>query len=384
MIISASTDYRAAAKRRLPPFLFHYIDGGSYNEHTLKRNVEDLSDIALRQRVLNDMTQLDLTTELFDETLSMPVALAPVGLTGMYARRGEVQAARAAANLGVPFTMSTVSVCPIEEVAPAISRPMWFQLYVLKDRGFMRNALERAKAAGVTTLVFTVDMPVPGARYRDAHSGMSGPYAAQRRILQAMTHPHWALNVGLLGKPHDLGNISAYRGSATGLGDYIGWLGDNFDPSICWKDLEWIREFWDGPMVIKGILDPDDARDACSFGADGIIVSNHGGRQLDGVPSTCRALPAIADAVKGDMKILVDSGIRTGLDVLRMLALGADCTMIGRAYIYALAADGEAGVTNLLKLIESEMRVAMVLTGARTIADISPDLLVRELKRAAQ
>ncbi|PFG52590.1 L-lactate dehydrogenase (cytochrome) [Marinobacter sp. LV10R520-4] len=384
MIISASTDYRAAAKRRLPPFLFHYIDGGSYNEHTLKRNVEDLSDIALRQRVLNDMTQLDLSTELFDETLSMPVALAPVGLTGMYARRGEVQAARAAANLGVPFTMSTVSVCPIEEVATAISRPMWFQLYVLKDRGFMRNALERAKAAGVTTLVFTVDMPVPGARYRDAHSGMSGPYAAQRRILQAMTHPHWALNVGLLGKPHDLGNISAYRGSATGLGDYIGWLGDNFDPSICWKDLEWIREFWDGPMVIKGILDPDDARDARSFGADGIIVSNHGGRQLDGVPSTCRALPAIADAVKGDMKILVDSGIRTGLDVLRMLALGADCTMIGRAYIYALAADGEAGVTNLLKLIESEMRVAMVLTGARTIADISPDLLVRELKRAAQ
>jgi len=384
MIISASTDYRAAAKRRLPPFLFHYIDGGSYNEHTLKRNVEDLSDIALRQRVLNDMTQLDLTTELFDETLSMPVALAPVGLTGMYARRGEVQAARAAANLGLPFTMSTVSVCPIEEVAPAISRPMWFQLYVLKDRGFMRNALERAKAAGVTTLVFTVDMPVPGARYRDAHSGMSGPYAAQRRILQAMTHPHWALNVGLLGKPHDLGNISAYRGSATGLGDYIGWLGDNFDPSICWKDLEWIREFWDGPMVIKGILDPDDARDARSFGADGIIVSNHGGRQLDGVPSTCRALPAIADAVKGDMKILVDSGIRTGLDVLRMLALGADCTMIGRAYIYALAADGEAGVTNLLKLIESEMRVAMVLTGARTIADISPELLVRELKQAAQ
>ncbi|EBA01288.1 FMN-dependent L-lactate dehydrogenase LldD [Marinobacter sp. ELB17] len=384
MIISASTDYRVAAKRRLPPFLFHYIDGGSYNEHTLKRNVEDLSDIALRQRVLNDMTQLDLTTELFDETLSMPVALSPVGLTGMFARRGEVQAARAAANLGVPFTMSTVSVCPIEEVAPAISRPMWFQLYVLKDRGFMRNALERAKAAGVTTLVFTVDMPVPGARYRDAHSGMSGPYAAQRRILQAMTHPHWALNVGLLGKPHDLGNISAYRGSATGLGDYIGWLGDNFDPSICWKDLEWIREFWDGPMVIKGILDPDDARDARSFGADGIIVSNHGGRQLDGVPSTCRALPAIADAVKGDMKILVDSGIRTGLDVLRMLALGADCTMIGRAYIYALAADGEAGVTNLLKLIESEMRVAMVLTGARTIADISPELLVRELKQAAR
>lgn len=378
MIISASTDYRAAAKRRLPPFLFHYIDGGSYAEHTLRRNVEDLSDIALRQRVLNDMSELDLSIDLFDETLPMPVALSPVGLTGMYARRGEVQAARAAADAGVPFTMSTVSVCPIEEVAPAINRPMWFQLYVLKDRGFMRNVLERAKAAGVTTLVFTVDMPVPGARYRDAHSGMSGPYAASRRILQAMTHPHWALNVGVRGKPHDLGNISAYRGNPTGLEDYIGWLGDNFDPSISWKDLEWIREFWDGPMLIKGILDPEDARDARSFGADGVIVSNHGGRQLDGAPSTSRALPAIADAVKGDMKILVDSGIRTGLDVVRMLALGADCTMLGRSYIYALAADGEAGVANLLKLIESEMRVAMVLTGARTIADISPDLLVRE------
>lgn len=384
MIISASTDYRAAAKRRLPPFLFHYIDGGAYAERTLKHNVEDLSNIALRQRVLNDMSELDLQTQLFDETLSMPVALSPVGLTGMYARRGEVQAARAADSHGIPFTLSTVSVCPIEEVAPALSRPMWFQLYVLKDRGFMRNALERAKAAGVTTLVFTVDMPVPGARYRDAHSGMSGPFASSRRILQAMAHPRWALDVGMLGKPHDLGNISAYRGNPTGLADYMGWLGDNFDPSISWKDLEWIREFWDGPMLIKGILDPDDARDAVSFGADGIIVSNHGGRQLDGVPSSCRALPAIADAVKGEVKILVDSGIRTGLDVLRMLALGADCTMLGRAYIYALATDGEAGVGNLLKLIENEMRVAMVLTGARTVRDISPDLLVHELKQAAQ
>lgn len=377
MIISASTDYRAAAKRRLPPFLFHYIDGGAYAERTLKRNVDDLSDIALRQRVLNDMSELVLETRLFDETLSMPVALSPVGLLGMSARRGEVQAARAAANHGIPFTLSTVSVCPIEEVAPAISRPMWFQLYVLKDRGFMRNALERAKAAGVTTLLFTVDMPVPGARYRDAHSGMSGPYASARRMLQAVTHPRWALDVGLLGKPHDLGNISTYRGKPTGLEDYIGWLGKNFDPSISWKDLEWIREFWDGPMVIKGILDPDDARDAVRFGADGIIVSNHGGRQLDGVLSSCRALPAIADAVKGELKILVDSGIRTGLDVVRMLALGADCTMLGRAYIYALAADGQAGVANLLQLIEKELRVAMVLTGARTISDITPDLLVR-------
>ena len=376
MIISSANDYREAARRRLPPFLFHYIDGGAYAEYTLKRNVEDLSSIALRQRVLKDMTQLDLSTEIFGEQLSLPVALSPVGLTGMYARRGEVQAAMAADKKGIPFTMSTVSVCPIEEVTPKINRPMWFQLYVLRDRKFMQNVLERAKAAGCSTLVFTVDMPVPGARYRDAHSGMSGPNAAMRRYLQAFTHPHWAMNVGLLGRPHDLGNVSKYLGKAIGLEDYIGWLGNNFDPSISWKDLEWIRDFWDGAMVIKGILDPQDAKDAVRFGADGIVVSNHGGRQLDGVMSTATALPKIVDAVKGDIKILVDSGIRNGLDVVRMLALGADLCMLGRAFIYALAADGEAGVTNLLNLIDKEMRVAMTLTSANRIQDINRDCLV--------
>ncbi|AOA72638.1 FMN-dependent L-lactate dehydrogenase LldD [Stenotrophomonas rhizophila] len=376
MIISASTDYRAAAQRRLPPFLFHYIDGGAYAEHTLRRNVEDLAGIALRQRILRNVADLSLDAELLGERMAMPVALGPVGLTGMFARRGEVQAARAAASRGIPFTLSTVSVCAIEEVAPAIGRPMWFQLYVLKDRGFMRNALERAKAAGVTTLVFTVDMPTPGARYRDAHSGMSGPNAPLRRMLQAVTHPRWAWDVGLRGRPHDLGNISTYRGNPTGLGDYIGWLGSNFDPSISWKDLEWIREFWTGPMVIKGILDPEDARDAVRFGADGIVVSNHGGRQLDGALSTARALPAIASAVKGEVEILVDSGIRSGLDVVRMLALGADGVLLGRAFVYALAAHGEAGVANLLDLIAKEMRVAMTLTGARNIREISEDSLV--------
>lgn len=376
MIISSANDYREAARRRLPPFLFHYIDGGAYAEYTLKRNVEDLSSIALRQRVLKDMTQLDLSTEIFGEQLSLPVALSPVGLTGMYARRGEVQAAMAADKKGIPFTMSTVSVCPIEEVTPKINRPMWFQLYVLRDRKFMQNVLERAKAAGCSTLVFTVDMPVPGARYRDAHSGMSGPNAAMRRYLQACIHPHWAMDVGLLGRPHDLGNVSKYLGKAIGLEDYIGWLGNNFDPSISWKDLEWIRDFWDGAMVIKGILDPQDAKDAVRFGADGIVVSNHGGRQLDGVMSTATALPKIADAVKGDIKILVDSGIRNGLDVVRMLALGADLCMLGRAFIYALAADGEAGVTNLLNLIDKEMRVAMTLTSANRIQDINRDCLV--------
>lgn len=378
MIISASTDYRKAAKRTLPPFLFHYIDGGAYAEHTLRRNVADLADIELKQRVLNNMENVSTETVLWEDKLDLPVILAPVGLTGMYARRGEVQAAKAADNKGIPFTLSSVSVCPIEEVAPAIDRPMWFQLYVLKDRGFMKNALERAKESGVKTLVFTVDMPTPGARYRDAHSGMSGPNANLRRMIQAALHPKWAWDVGINGKPHDLGNISKYRGEPTHLEDYIGWLTKNFDPSISWKDLEWIRDFWDGPMIIKGILDPDDAKDAVKFGADGIVVSNHGGRQLDGVLSSARALPAIADAVKGDITILADSGVRTGLDVVRMIALGADSVMIGRAYAYALAADGQAGVENLLDLFKKEMKVAMTLTGANTIADISSKILVNE------
>ncbi|MHA0328616.1 FMN-dependent L-lactate dehydrogenase LldD [Sphingomonas melonis] len=377
MIISAPTDYREAARRRLPPFLFHYIDGGAYAEHTLRHNVSDLSDIALRQRVLRDVADIDLGTTLFGRSLGMPVVLAPVGLTGMYARRGEVQAARAAASKQVPFTLSTVSVCAIDEVQRQSPAPIWFQLYVLKDRGFMRDALERAQAAGVETLVFTVDMPVPGARYRDAHSGMSGPGAAWRRMLQAITHPRWAWDVGIHGRPHDLGNISAYRGAATGLEDYIGWLGANFDPGIGWRDLQWIRDVWKGSIVIKGILDVEDAREAVRFGAQGIVVSNHGGRQLDGVLSSARALPAIADAVKGQLTILADSGVRSGLDVVRMLALGADAAMLGRAFIYALAADGQAGVANLLDLFDREMRVAMALTGVRTIADIDSTIIAR-------
>ena len=375
MIISSAMDYRAAAQRRLPPFLFHYIDGGAYDEATLRRNVEDLRSIALRQRVLGEVGTVDLSTELFGEKLALPVALAPVGLTGMYARRGEVQAARAAASRGVPLTLSTVSVCPIEEVQRAVSRPIWFQLYVLKDRDFMQSVLERAWAVGVRTLVFTVDMPVPGARYRDAHAGMSGPHAGLRRIWQAMCHPRWAWDVGLRGRPHDLGNVSAYLGHRIGLEDYIGWLGKNFDPAIGWRDLEWIRESWKGSMVLKGILDPADAKQAVRFGADGIVVSNHGGRQLDGVLSSARALPAIADAVKGELKILADSGVRSGLDVVRMLALGADGVLLGRAFVYALAAAGEQGVAHLLDLIASEMRVAMTLTGAKSIAGITRDSL---------
>jgi len=378
MTIASPSDYREIARRRLPPFLFDYIDGGAYAEHTLRRNVADLSHVALRQRVLKDMSQLDLQTTLFGETLTMPLALAPVGMCGMFARRGEVQAARAAHQYGVGFTLSSMSVCAIEEVASVMQRPMWFQLYILKDRGFMRNVLERAQAAGVSVLVFTVDLPVAGARYRDVHSGLSGPNASLRQLWQALQHPRWAWDVGLRGRPHELGNVSRYLGKRTGMDDYKGWIGANMDASISWKDVEWIRDFWQGPIVIKGILDPDDARDAVRFGADGIVVSNHGGRQLDGVLSSARALPAIVDAVKGDLKILADSGVRSGLDIVRMLALGADAVLIGRAFVYALAAAGEAGVRRLLTMLEAEMRVAMTLTSAPTIADIHRDILVKQ------
>ena len=375
MIISAATDYREAARRKLPRFLFDYLDGGSYAEQTLRANVSDLSSLALRQRILKNVADLSTETTLFGEKMAMPVALAPVGLGGMYARRGEVQVARAAKKAGIPYIISTVSLCPLEEIVEKSGHDIWFQLYVLKDRGFMRHALERAQALGITKLVFTVDMPVPGARYRDKHSGMSGDFGPIRRAVQAMMKPSWAWDVGVMGTPHDLGNVSKYLGKATGLEDYIGWLAANFDASIDWSDLEWIRDMWKGPMIIKGILDPDDARDAVKFGADGIVVSNHGGRQLDGALSTTRALPAIADAVGNDLTILADSGIRTGLDVVRMLALGAKGVLLGRAYIYALATGGEGAVTNLLGLIEKEMRTAMALTGVKSIAEIDRNLL---------
>ncbi|MFJ3370447.1 FMN-dependent L-lactate dehydrogenase LldD [Pseudomonas sp. NPDC086251] len=380
MIISSASDYREAARRKLPRFLFDYIDGGAYAEHTLRANSADLTGISLRQRILKNVETLSLQTTLFDQPLAMPIILAPVGLTGMFARRGEVQAVRAAENKGIPLCLSTVSVCSIEEVSAQSQQSIWFQLYVLKDRGFMKNALERAKAAGVKNLVFTVDMPTPGARYRDAHSGMSGPFASSRRMLQAMTKPDWAFNVGLMGRPHDLGNISKYLGKAVTLEDYMGWLANNFDPSISWSDLEWIRDFWKGPMIIKGILDPQDAKDAVSFGADGIVVSNHGGRQLDGVLSTTKALPPIMQAIGNDLTVLVDSGIRSGLDVVRMLALGAKGVLLGRSMAYALAADGQRGVENMLDIFAKEMRVAMTLTGVTSISQIDQSTLVEAVR----
>ena len=378
---AASTlDYRELARRRLPHFLFEYIDGGSYGEITLERNVRDLAAIALRQRVLANVSQLDLSTSLFGQRLSMPVALAPVGIAGMYARRGEVQAARAAERAGVPFTLSTMSVCPIAEVAAATAKPFWFQLYMVRDRGFMTDLLDAAKEAGCGALLFTVDLPVAGARYRDQRSGLAGApgFAGDlRRFWQGMLRPSWAWNVGVHGRPHQLGNVAPVLDRQSGLNDFFGWLGNNFDPSVTWKDLDFIRERWSGPLVIKGVLDAEDARLAAETGAEGIVVSNHGGRQLDGVPSSAQALPAIAEAVGERMTVLVDGGVRTGLDVVRVLALGAKGVLLGRAWAYALAARGEAGVAHMLQLVEAEMRVAMALTGVTRIDEIGPHILVK-------
>lgn len=371
MLISSPSDFRIAAWRRLPRFLFDYADGGSYSETTLERNVMDLSRVALRQRALQVFGEIDLKAKFFGVEQSMRVMLGPVGIAGMYRRRGEVQAARGAMKFGVPFCLSTVSLCSLGEVAAVASnRHLWFQLYMIRDRAFMRDLLQTASTLGVEALIFTVDMPIPGPRYRDGRSGMSGLRAPFRRMLQALGKPGWAWDVGLRGRPHRLGNLEPVLGKASGLNDYMGWLGANFDPTIAWKDLEWIRSSWKGPLIIKGILDPQDARAAVDIGADAIVVSNHGGRQLDGVLSSARALPGIATAVGDRLTILADSGVRSGLDVVRMLALGAKGVLLGRAWLYALAACGEAGVGQLLSQLEREMRVAMTLTGVERIRDL--------------
>jgi L-lactate dehydrogenase (cytochrome) len=376
---ASALDYREMARRRLPHFLFEYIDGGSYAEVTARRNVADLEQVALRQRVLRDVSKIDLSTELFGQKLALPVALAPIGLAGLNARRGEVQAARAAEAAGIPFCLSTVSACPLAEVARGTTKPFWFQLYMIRDRGFMRDLLAQAEASGCSALVFTVDMPVPGSRYRDYRSGLAGApgfAGAVRRVWQAALRPAWAWDVGLWGRPHQLGNVAPVLGKNTGLEDFFAWMANNFDPAVSWRDLDFIRSEWSGPLIIKGILDPEDAREAAAIGADGIVVSNHGGRQLDGVPSTARALPPVVEAAGDRLTVLADGGVRSGLDVVRMLALGAKGVLLGRAWVYALAGAGQEGIAHMLRLIEAEMRVAMALTGSTSIRAIDRTILV--------
>jgi len=381
-VIAASvSDYRELARRRLPRLLFDYIDGGSYAEATLRRNVSDFEDLALRQRVLRDVSEISLATELFGQKLSMPVMLAPVGMAGMYARRGEVQAAKAACAAGVPFCLSTVGVCDLDEVTTGCGTPPWFQLYMIRDRGYMEALLAKAKALGSPVLVFTVDLPVPGARYRDMRSGLfGGPGSLTtglKRAIDGITHPGWLFDVQLGGKPHTFGNIAAAIPEAKGMAEFWPWVTKNFDPTLTWKDLDWIRARWDGPIVIKGILDPEDAREAVKAGADGIIVSNHGGRQLDGVLSGVRALPPIAEAVGDDLTVLMDGGVRSGLDVIKALALGAKACLIGRPWAWALGARGEAGVAHVLQILRQEMTMTMALTGCTDVRDAGRELLVR-------
>jgi L-lactate dehydrogenase (cytochrome) len=364
------SDYRALAKARLPHFLFEYLDGGSYAEATLRRNVGDLEAVALRQRVLRDVSDIDLSAELFGRKWAMPVGLGPVGLSGLYARRGEVQAARAAAAANVPMALSTVSGCSLHEVAASGHVP-WYQLYFVKDRGFVADMVERAKAEGCEALILTVDLAVPGSRYRDYRAAGGG----LRRMAQLLSRPEWLWDVGICGRPISLGNLEPIVGRKAPLSDFQAWIHANFDPSVSWKDVEWLRQRWDGPLIIKGILDADDARQAAKAGADAIVVSNHGGRQLDGVLSSARALPRVAEAIGGKIPVLADGGVRSGLDVVRMLALGADFVLLGRAWAYALAAAGGAGVAHVLKIIEAEMRVAMALTACTAVSEIDANVL---------
>lgn len=371
------SDYRELARRRLPKMFFEYIDGGSYAEVTLGRNVADLEAIALRQRVMRDMTELDMSVELFGQKLAMPVGLAPVGMAGMYGRRGEVQAAAASAQAGVPFCLSTVGVCSLEEVAAAGTAP-WFQLYMLKDRGYMRALLERAKAAGCPVLVFTVDLPVPGSRYRDVRSGFTGASGLSgflNTAWQGATHPEWLWDVWLHGRPHTLGSVIGAIPQGRTVTDFLSWIARNFDRSVTWADIDFVREVWDGPIVIKGVLDAEDAKAAAKVGAQGVVVSNHGGRQLDGVRSSISALPAVVDAVGGDLEVLMDGGVRSGLDVLKALSLGAKACLVGRAWAYALGAGGEPMVAKMLGTLRSELAVAMTLTGCNVARDANKTLL---------
>ena len=376
-VIANADDERRAARRALPRMLFDYIDGGANDEVTLGRNVEDLRAIALRQRVMRDVSELHTGTELFGQSLSMPVMLGPVGFAGLFARRGERQAARAARAAGVPFVLSTLSVCPVAEVTQAAGAPIWFQLYMVRDRGFMETVLQRCEAADVPGLVFTVDLPVTGSRYRDLRSGFAGklpPLAELGRIANIASKPAWLWNVALNGRPHHFGNIVEAIPEGQ-VGDFAAWVHRNFDPTLTWDHIAWIRERWRRPIVIKGILDAEDARRAVEVGVDGLIVSNHGGRQLDGALSSARALPPVAEAVAGRIPILMDSGVRSGLDVLKAMALGASACLIGRNWAYALAAGGEAGVVRMLERMRTELRTAMALTGCTDVRQADKSLL---------
>jgi L-lactate dehydrogenase (cytochrome) len=368
-------DYRELARRRLPRQLFDYVDGGAYEEITLRANVVNLERVLLRQQVMRDVSSRDPSVEVLGQRLAMPVILAPVGLAGMFARRAEVQAARAAEAAGVPFVESTVSICGIEEVAGATSTPPWFQLYVMRDRGYAEALMARAQSVGSPVLVLTVDLAVVGARKRDIRNAVLGDPPALAKVRRGgdlLSHGRWILDVGVRGQPLTFANLK--RPGERAPSALSAWIPE-FDPSVTWDDIAWVREHWDGRLVVKGVLDPEDARRAADAGVDGIVVSNHGGRQLDSVPSTVRALPEMVDAVGDRVEVLVDGGIRTGLDVLKMIALGARAVLIGRAWAWAVAARGERGVRHMLQVIRADIDVAMALTGHTSFAAVDRSAL---------
>jgi L-lactate dehydrogenase (cytochrome) len=371
-------DYRELARRRLPRQLFDYIDGGAYEETTLRANVADLERLLLRQIVMRDVSTRDPSVELFGQRLALPVILAPVGLGGMFAQRAEVQAARAAERAGVPFVESTVSVCSIEEVARATSVPPWFQLYVMRDRGYAQELMARAQAVGSPVLVLTVDLAVVGARHRDTRNAIVGTpsaWAKARRGLDLISHPQWIRDVPLGGKPLTFGNLENAVPGGRSPAAFRKWVDGQFDPSVTWDDIAWVRENWTGRLVVKGVLDPDDARRAADAGVDGIVVSNHGGRQLDSVPSTVRALADVVDAIGGQVEVLADGGVRTGLDVVKMVAVGARAVLIGRAWAWSVAAAGESGVRHVLAVLKSDIDVALGLIGRNSITDVDRSAL---------
>jgi L-lactate dehydrogenase (cytochrome) len=374
--ITCIEDLRDVARRKVPKAFFDYVDSGSYNEETLRANRADLETIKLRQRVMVDVSERSLATTVIGQKISAPFALAPIGLCGMQHGDGEILAAQAAEEAGIPFTLSTMSICSIEQVAEAASRPFWFQLYVIRDRGFSRDILARASAAKCNALVLTVDLQVLGQRHRDIRNGMTVPPEMRlRNIIEMARKPRWALSI-LKSKSKTFGNLAGHLEGMEDITSLAQWTNSQFDPALNWKDVEWIKNVWPGKIIIKGILDVEDARTAVKLGADAIVVSNHGGRQLDGAPSSISALPAIAQAVGSDTEVLFDGGIRTGADLLRALALGARACLIGRAYVYGLGAGGKAGVAKAIDILQKELSVAMALTGTTRISDVGPQVLV--------
>jgi L-lactate dehydrogenase (cytochrome) len=368
-------DLRQVAQRKVPRAFFEYGDHGSYAQETLRANREDLCAIKLRQRVLVDVSERDLSTTILGERVPLPLALAPIGLCGMQHGDGEILACRAAQEIGIPFCLSTMSICSIEDVAEAVEKPFWFQVYVIRDRGFIRELIQRAIAAKCSALVLTLDLQVLGQRHCDIRNGMTVPPEIKlSNLIDIATKPAWALSI-LRGKRKTFGNLAGHVRGMEDVNSLAAWTASQFDPTLNWNDVEWIRSLWPGKLILKGILDPEDARLAAKSGAAAIVVSNHGGRQLDGAPSSISMLPRIVEAVGSEIEVMFDGGIRSGQDVLRALALGARSCLIGRAFLYGLGAAGQAGVARAVEIIAKELDVTMALTGVRKIDEIDRRVL---------